>query len=360
MNKEFFRALALLEEEKGISKEKMLEDIEKAMVAALKKEYEKTNIEVRVHINPDKEDVTFYRQKRIVETVVNEDVEISLEDAKKKSKRYKLGEIYETEIKAKDLKRISASQARQIIINAVRDASKRATAQRLEKKREHIITARVEKIHPQTKDALICFDDEKYQVILAESEQIPGEELKVDQLIKVFVQEAERRDGGKSVIISRRHTGFLRRLFELEVPEIASGDVVLASIARDPGSRSKVSVYSRAEGIDAIGACIGQNKSRIESIVRELAGEKVDIIPYSEDKGEYIKAALSPASVEYVVMQAPQSAQVYVASNQFSLAVGKAGQNVRLAAKLTSSKIDIIDISKAEAAEEEESAEDAE
>ena len=190
---------------------------------------------------------------------------------------------------------------------------------------------------------LISFDEGKYEAVLLAKEQIPGEELRLDQVIRVFIQEVDKRGGGTSATISRRHTSFLRRLFELEVPEIASGDVILSSIARDPGSRSKVSVYSRADGIDAIGACIGQNKVRIESIVRELAGEKVDIIPFSEDKAEYIKAALSPAAVEGVIMLEPNNAKVYVTPDQLSLAIGKAGQNVRLAAKLTGCKIDITD-----------------
>ena len=321
----------------------MIEKIKDAMVSALKKEYNKPNINVRVDLNPDKEDLSFYRQRVVVEEVVNEDVEISLEDAKKKNKRYKIGDTYETEIKAKELKRTSAGAARQIIISAIREANKKATNQRLENKRESIISAKVEKINSETGDALISFDDGKYEAILLAKEQIPGEELRINQVVRVFIQEVEKRGGGISATISRRHTSFLRRLFELEVPEIAAGDVILASIARDPGSRSKVSVYSRADGIDAIGACIGQNKVRIESIVRELAGEKVDIIPFSESNEEYIKAALSPAAVEDVVMLEAKSAKVYVTPDQFSLAIGKAGQNVRLAAKLTGCKIDITD-----------------
>ena len=343
MNKEFFKSLELLEEEYGIPRDYMVEKIKDAMVSALKKEYNKPNINVRVDLNSDKEDLTFYRQRTVVEEVLNEDVEISLEDAKRKSKRYKIGDTYENEIKAKELRRTSAGAARQVIISAIREAHKKATSQRLENKRESIISAKIKKINSETGDVLISFDEGKYEAVLLAKEQIPGEELRLDQVIRVFIQEVDKRGGGTSATISRRHTSFLRRLFELEVPEIASGDVILSSIARDPGSRSKVSVYSRADGIDAIGACIGQNKVRIESIVRELAGEKVDIIPFSEDKAEYIKAALSPAAVEGVIMLEPNNAKVYVTPDQLSLAIGKAGQNVRLAAKLTGCKIDITD-----------------
>lgn len=339
MNKEFFRSLEQLEQDYGIDKDYMVEKIKAAMVSALKKEYDKPNIEVRVQLNSDKEDLQFFRQRTVVEEVVNDDVEISLEDAKRKSKRYKVGDIYENEIKAKDLKRVSVGAARQVIVHNIREAQKQMLQQSYEKRREEIVSAVVDKIDRDTGDVIIDLGDHK--AILSLKEQIPGEKLELGQTIRVFIQEVDRRANGVSVTISRKHTGFLRRLFELEVPEIASGDVVLASIARDPGSRSKVAVYSRVEGIDAIGACIGQNKSRIEGILSELAGEKVDVINYSEDKVEYIKSALLPATVNAVVMLDTASAKVYVDPEQLSLAIGRGGQNARLAAKLTGCKIDI-------------------
>ena len=339
MNKEFFRSLELLEQEYGIDKDYMVDKIKAAMVSALKKEYDKPNIEVRVQLNSEKEDLQFFRQKTVVEEVVNDDVEISLEEVKRKSKRYKVGDIFENEIKAKDLKRVSVGAARQVIVHNIREAQKQMLQQSYEKRREEIVSAVVDKIDRDTGDVIIDLGDHK--AILSLKEQIPGEKLEIGQSIRVFIQEVDRRANGVSVTISRKHTGFLRRLFELEVPEIASGDVVLASIARDPGSRSKVAVYSRVEGIDAIGACIGQNKSRIEGILSELAGEKVDVIGYSEDKVEYIKSALLPATVKAVVMLDTASAKVYVAPEQLSLAIGRGGQNARLAAKLTGCKIDI-------------------
>ncbi|MBE6669000.1 MAG: transcription termination/antitermination protein NusA [Ruminococcaceae bacterium] len=339
MNKEFFRSLELLEQEYGIDKDYMVDKIKAAMVSALKKEYDKPNIEVRVQLNSEKEDLQFFRQRTVVEEVVNDDVEISLEEAKRKSKRYKVGDIFENEIKAKDLKRVSVGAARQVIVHNIREAQKQMLQQSYEKRREEIVSAVVDKIDRDTGDVIIDLGDHK--AILSLKEQIPGEKLEIGQSIRVFIQEVDRRANGVSVTISRKHTGFLRRLFELEVPEIASGDVVLASIARDPGSRSKVAVYSRVEGIDAIGACIGQNKSRIEGILSELAGEKVDVIGYSEDKVEYIKSALLPATVKAVVMLDTASAKVYVAPEQLSLAIGRGGQNARLAAKLTGCKIDI-------------------
>ena len=339
MNKEFFRSLELLEQEYGIDKDYMVDKIKAAMVSALKKEYDKPNIEVRVQLNSEKEDLQFFRQRTVVEEVVNDDVEISLEEAKRKSKRYKLGDIFENEIKAKDLKRVSVGAARQVIVHNIREAQKQMLQQSYEKRREEIVSAVVDKIDRDTGDVIIDLGDHK--AILSLKEQIPGETLEIGQSIRVFIQEVDRRANGVSVTISRKHTGFLRRLFELEVPEIASGDVVLASIARDPGSRSKVAVYSRVEGIDAIGACIGQNKSRIEGILSEIAGEKVDVIGYSEDKVEYIKSALLPATVKAVVMLDTASAKVYVSPEQLSLAIGRGGQNARLAAKLTGCKIDI-------------------
>lgn len=339
MNKEFFRSLELLEQEYGIDKNDMLEKIKSAMVSALKKEYDKPNIEVRVHVNNDREDLQFFRQRTVVEVVENDDIEISLEEAKRKSRRYKVGDIYENEIKAKDLKRVSVGAARQVIIHNIREAQKQMLQQSYEKRREEIVSAVVDKIDRDTGDAIIDLGDHK--AILSLKEQIPGETLEIGQTIRVFIQEVDRRANGVSVTISRKHTGFLRRLFELEVPEIAAGDIVLNSIARDAGSRSKVAVSSNVDGIDAIGACIGQNKSRIEGILSELSGEKVDIINYSEDKVEYIKSALLPATVNAVVMIDSASAKVYVDPEQLSLAIGRGGQNARLAAKLTGCKIDI-------------------
>ena len=339
MNKEFYKALDLLEQEKGIPKEYMIEKIEAAMIAALKKEYDKPNIRVRVHLNPDKDDVQFFRQRDVVEEVTNEDTEISLEDAKKKNRRYKIGDVFENEIKAKDLKRVSAGAARQVIVHNIREAERKIVQQSYEKRREEIVSARVEKIDRETGDALI--DLGGHNAILPKKEQIPDEVLTIGQNIRVYIQEVDRRYNGVTVTISRRHIGFLRRLFELEVPEIVSGEVAIMSIARDPGSRSKVAVLSRVEGIDAVGACIGQSKKRINSIVEECAGEKVDIIPYNENKAEYVRAALAPAAVDKVIMIEPASAKAFVDPEQLSLAIGKGGQNARLAAKLTGCKIDI-------------------
>ncbi len=343
MNKEFFRSLEMLEEDYGIPRDYMIEKIEAAMVSALKKEYDKPNIKVRVNLNDDKEDLTFYRQREVVEVVENDDVEISLEDAnaKRRSKKYKVGDTYENEIKAKDLKRVSVGAARQVIVHNIREAQKKMLQQSYERRREEIITAVVDKIDSESGDILLNLGDS--QAVLPEKEQIPGEDLRIGDTVKVFIQEVDRKINGVQVTISRRHTSFLRRLFELEVPEVTSGEVIIASIARDPGMRSKVSVYSRVEGIDAVGACIGENRSRIENITNEISGERIDIIPFAETKADYIKAALAPAAIEGVVMVEANSAKVLVNSDQLSLAIGRGGQNARLAAKLTGCKIDITD-----------------
>ncbi len=338
MNKEFFAALDLLEKEKGISKEYMLEKIEAALTAAYKKEYG-NNTNVRVSINPDKEDVKVYQQKLVVETVENPTAEISLEDAKKISKRYEIGKVYEIEVKTKNFRRLSAAAAKSVIIQGIREGERRAAQEVYESKREEIITATVSKIDRETGNVLL--DTGTGFATLIKSEQIPGEEFVYGQRIKVYVIEVNKESRGPLVTLSRNHPGLVRRMFELEVPEIADGVVMIKNIAREAGSRTKISVYSRDEEVDPIGACIGNHGMRIGGIVDELGGEKIDIIKYSEVPEEYIAAALSPATVRSVTMLDERTCKVIVDETQLSLAIGKEGQNARLAARLTGCKIDI-------------------
>ena len=338
MNTEFFTALELLEKEKGIPAEYMIEKIEAALVSAYKKEYG-NNTNVRVLIDPAKKDVRVYQQKEIVEEVENPETQISLADAKAKAKKWKLGMTFETEVKTKDFRRLSAAAAKSVIIQGIREGERRVMQEAYENKHEEIITATVSKVDHETGNVVLETDNGR--AVLLRSEQIPGETFYVGDKIKVFVMEVNKESKGPIVTLSRAHAGLVRRMFELEVPEIADGIVIVKGVAREAGSRTKISVYSRDEDVEPVGACIGTHGSRIAAIVNELCGEKVDIIQYSEKPEEYIAAALAPAEVISVTMTAERACRVQVAPDQLSLAIGKEGQNARLAARLTGFKIDI-------------------
>lgn len=338
MNKEFFAALDLLEKEKGIPKEYMFEKIEAALSAAYKKEYGSTAC-VRVAIDPVKEDVKVYQQKTVVETVEDPACEISLEDAKALSKRNTLGKVIETEVKTKNFRRLSAGAAKSVIIQGIREGERRAAQEAYESKREEILTATVSKIDRDTGNVLL--DTGTGYATLLYSEQIPGERFSYNERIKVYVIEVNKESRGPLVTLSRIHPGLVRRMFELEIPEISDGVVIIKNVAREAGSRSKIAVYSRDEDVDPIGACIGNHGMRISSIVDELRGEKIDIIKYSEAPEEFIAAALAPATVNSVTMTGERACRVTVDPDQLSLAIGKEGQNARLAARLTGYKIDI-------------------
>lgn len=338
MNKEFFAALDLIEKEKGIPKEYLLEKVEAALAVAYKKEYG-NNTNVRVVIDPVKEDVKVYQQKVVVETVENPVAEISLEDAKKISKRYDIGKVYETEIKTKNFRRLSAAAATSVIIQGIREGERRAAQEAYESKREEIITATVSKIDRENGNVLL--DTGTGYATLLKSEQIPGEEFTYGEKVKVYVIEVNKESRGPLVTLSRIHPGLVRRMFELEVPEIGDGTVIIKNVAREAGSRTKIAVYSRDEDVDPIGACIGNHGMRIAGIVEELRGEKIDIIKYSDDLETFVAAALAPATVNSVTVVAERSCRVIVDEDQLSLAIGKEGQNARLAARLTGCKIDI-------------------
>ena len=338
MNKEFFAALQQLEKEKGISKEYMIEKIEAALVSAIKKEFGST-AHVRVNIDPVKEDLKVYQQKDVVEEVEDPVCQISLADAKAISKRNVLGGVVEFEIKTKNLRRLSTAAAKSVIIQGVREGEHKAMQEAYESKREEIITATVHKVDRETGNVVL--DTGTGLATLLKNEQIPGEYFEVGDRIKVFIQEVNKELRGPIVTLSRVHPGFIRRMFELEIPEIADGVVVIKGVAREAGSTTKISVYSRDENVDAFGACIGAHRMRIESILRELSGEKIQIIKYSEVPEEYVAAALSPASVISAEMENERFCRVTVAPDQLSLAIGKEGQNVRLAVRLTGVKIDI-------------------
>ena len=338
MNTEFFTALELLEKEKGIPAAYMMEKIEAALVSAYKKEYG-NNTNVRVHIDPNKKDLRLYQQKEVVETVENPETQISLADAKCIAKKYVIGSVVETEVKTKNFRRLSAAAARSVIVQGIREGERIAVQEAYENKHEEIITATVSKIDRETGNVVLETDTSR--AVLLRSEQIPGEEFYVGQKIKVFVMEVNKESRGPIVTLSRAHAGLVRRMFELEIPEIADGIVLVKGVSREAGSRTKISVWSREPDVEPVGACIGNRGVRLAGILDELRGEKVDIILYSEKPEEYVAAALSPAEVLSVTMTGERSCRVQVSPDQLSLAIGKEGQNARLAARLTGYKIDI-------------------
>ena len=338
MNTEFFNALDILEKEKGIPKEYMLEKVEAALIAAFKRD-NNGNSNVRVVMDPVKKDIKVYSVKNIVEEVMDPDTEISLEAAKALSRRHVLGGVVETEIKTKSFGRISAQTAKQVIIQGIREAERSMAVKAYESKREEIISAVVTKIDPTNGNIVV--DTGTSETVLLKSEQIPGEVFNVGDHMKVFVMEVKNEVKGPIVTLSRSNPNFVKRLFELEIPEIADGTVVIHNVSREPGSRTKISVSSRNADVDAVGACIGAGGRRISEIVSELGGEKIDIVNFSEVPEDYVREALSPANVKSVVLESERSCRVIVDPDQLSLAIGKEGQNARLAARLTGFKIDI-------------------
>ncbi len=411
MNKEFFKALDLLERQKGIPKEYMKEKVEAALQAAFRKETGATN--VKVVLDEAKMDVKVYQQLAVInieeeerkaqeeyerreaeraalaaelaaqeaeneeagEEIEEEEEEaeddgfvfnkalskkiekkkerygfrfnpnlhITVEEAQKKSKRYKVGDVYEIEIKPKNFGRISAHAAKQVIVQAIKEAERGMMIKEYESKKEEIVTAVVSRINPMNGD--VTLEIGKNAVVLFKKEQIPGEEFHEGDIIKVYVLEVKKETEGRgpAVVLSRTHAGFVKRLFELEVPEIQDGTVIISSVAREAGSRTKIAVYSRDENVDAIGSCIGARGMRKNNITKELAGEKIDIVKYSEDPEEFIKAALAPAQIVSVKLaeDGSKACTVLVDDDQLSLAIGKKGQNARLVARLTGYKIDI-------------------
>ena len=341
MNAELFNALDLLEKESGISREYMLSKIEEALANACRKEVGATAI-IRVHLDPVKCDMRVFQQRTVVPDgeVLDSNCEIALSDAKALSRRHKLGGVVETELKTKTFRRFSAQTGKQMIIQAIRTAERERQTREYEEKKEEIITAVVDKIDTITGNLIL--DTGTGYATLLKSEQIPGEYYEVGDRIKVFISEVKTGETrGPIVTLSRIHPNFVKRLFELEIPEIADGTIVIKGVSREAGSRTKISVQSRDENVDAIGSCIGKNGMRINAILGELGGEKVDIIKYSDIMEEYVAEALSPAKVISVVMDGERSCRVTVAPDQLSLAIGKEGQNAKLVARLTGCKIDI-------------------
>ena len=341
MTHDFFSALDLLEKEKGIPREYMIAKIEAALANACRKEVGATTV-IRVQLDPVKQDFRVYQQRTVVPDgeVLDPKTEIGLSDAKAISRRNKLGGTLETELKTKNFRRLSAVAGKQMIVQAIRDAERERQTREYEEKREEIITAIVDKVDLQTGNLIL--DTGTGYATLLKAEQIPGEVHEVGDRLKVFVSEVKTGESrGPIVTLSRIHPNFVKRLFELEIPEIQDGTIIIKGVSREAGSRSKIAVMSRDENVDAVGSCIGKNGMRISAILSELGNEKVDIIRYSENLPEYVAEALSPASVISVIMDGERSCRVTVAPEQLSLAIGREGQNAKLVARLTGCKIDI-------------------
>ncbi len=340
MNSEFFEALEALEKEKGIPVEYMYERVEAALVSAYKRELNCANGNIRVHIDPVKKNVKVYQQKTVVETVEDDTCQISLADAKKIAKKYNLDSIVEFEINTKNFRRTAAQTAKQVIIQSIREAERGMMIKEYENKKEEVISAVVQRVDPVTGNIVV--DTGTSMATLIKSEQIPGETFEVGEHIKVFVMEVSKESlKGPLVTLSRVHPHMVKRLFELDVPEIQDGTVIIKSLAREAGTRTKMAVMSRDESVDPVGACIGNRGMRINAIVDELKGEKIDIVHFSEDPEQFIAEALAPATVKQVIMDGERSCKAIVDNDQLSLAIGKEGQNARLAVKLTGYKIDI-------------------
>ena len=348
MNAEFFAAVEDIEKEKGIPRGYMYEKIQQAMLAAFRKDNPEYGENVEVILDENKKRIELVINKTVVNEVEDPTAEIDVDSAHQLSKRYSVGDTVAIPVETKKFGRIAAQAAKQVIIQGIREAERGMIYDEFTSKEHEILTGVVSRIDPRTGAASIKIssNSEYTDALLAPGEQIRGEELHEGDRLKVYVVEVRRSTRGPQVMISRTHPELVKRLFELEVPEIFDGTVEIKSIAREAGSRTKMAVWCSDPAIDAIGACVGPRGGRVNSIVEELGGEKIDIIKYSEQPEEYIAAALAPAEVVSVtLLDDARSCRVVVPDAQLSLAIGKEGQNARLAAKLTGYKIDIKPVS---------------
>ncbi|WP_314031872.1 transcription termination factor NusA [Mogibacterium timidum] len=340
MNKEFLDALTELEREKNISKEDIITAIEDAVELAYKKNYGNYP-NVRVSVDREDGEVLVLMSKEVVEDVEDDMMEVSLEEARSYDSRYELGDIIEYQVDPKDFGRIAAQTAKQVVVQRIREAERRNSYDEFVNKQGEIITAKIERINNGT----MFLSVGNSEGILPLSEQVKSESFNVGDRIKVYVIDVKKATKGPQIFLSRSHPGLVRRLFELEVPEIANGTVEIKGVAREAGSRTKIAVYSHDENVDPVGACVGNRGSRVQNIVDELFGEKIDIIVWDEDPAILISNVLRPAEVEGVyinyVSEKEKMATAVVPEQQLSLAIGREGQNVRLAARVSGWKIDI-------------------
>jgi N utilization substance protein A len=337
MKNDFVTAITELCEEKNISKDVVIQAVEAALVTAYKRNYGTTQ-NIGVRLDPASGDPRVYAQMVVVETVQDPRLEIALKDAQRLNKEVQLDDAVELEKTPRDFGRIAAQTAKQVVMQRLREAEREVVFTEFTDKEGEIMDAVVQRIEP--KGVILTIG--KVEATLPPSDQVPTEAYRTNQHLRVYITEVHRTNKGPQIMVSRTHRGLMRRLFEQEVPEIHDGLVEIKAIAREHGARSKVAVVSHQEGLDPVGSCVGQRGSRIQVIVNELNGEKIDVIPWSQEAATFVANALSPAQIERVeIDQEDKTATVVVADRQLSLAIGKDGQNVRLAAKITGWRIDI-------------------
>ena len=338
MNQELMQALEELELTKDIKKDYMIEAIKAALVAACKKNYLE-NLYVRVEMNEETGAIQAYTQKMVAEEVEDPVNEITLEEARAIKPSYEVGDFVDYAVDPMRFGRIAAQTAKQVVIQKIREAERGHLFDAFSEKEGKILTGIIQK---EDKKGIIVSLEDNAEGLLIQKEQIPGEDYSFNKRMKFFVMEIKKAYSGPQILLSRTHPGLIRKLFEQEVPEIADGTVEIKSVVREAGSRTKMAVWSNDEKIDPIGSCVGQKGMRVNAVMDGMGEEKIDIIKYSEDPAEFIKAALSPAKVtEVTVNEEEKTAMVTVPEYQLSLAIGKEGQNVRIAARLTGWKIDI-------------------
>jgi N utilization substance protein A len=337
MNAEFIRALDVIQEEKSIDKEELIQAIEVAISTAYKKHYGNAQ-NVEININRVDGDIQVFTMQEIVEVPENDQNEISLEKAREFDPTFELGDFYRKEVRPKDFGRIAAQNAKQLIIQRIKEAERNIIFNTFLEKQDEVLTGIVKRMDK----GIVYVDIGKLEAAMLPSEQAVGEEYVMNQRLKVYILAVKKTTKGTQVNVSRTHPGLIKRLFESEVPEIFEGLVDIISISREAGSRTKIAVKANNEEIDPVGACVGQKGMRVQNIINELNGEKIDVIKYSDDIEEYLTNSLSPAKVLRIIPNKDEKTAIAVVDDyQLSLAIGKEGQNVRLAAKLTSWKIDI-------------------
>ena len=345
MNREFIDALEQLEEEKHIEKGVLLEAIESALLAAYRRNYSTTgniNVDnVRVDIDSETGDISVLSRLEVVGEVMDENREISLEDAHDIDARYEIGDAIEFAVTPEDFGRIAAQTAKQVVVQRIREAERSKVYDDFKNRLYEIVTGVVHR----KSGATLFVDLGHTEAILPPREQVPGERFEVNDRLKAYIMDVKHSLKGPQIYLSRSHPGLVKKLFELEVPELTDGTVEIKAIAREAGSRTKMTVYTEFENVDPVGSCVGSRGARVQSVVNELDGEKIDVIPWSDEPEELIANVLSPAKVEDVFIVADndeeKAALVVVPDYQLSLAIGKEGQNVRLAAKVSGWKIDI-------------------
>ncbi|MBQ4542103.1 MAG: transcription termination/antitermination protein NusA [Clostridia bacterium] len=347
-NKDFFMALDALEKEKGIEKEYFLDALKTALTTAYKRNFDEVR-PVEVELKPEKYSIEIYAYQTVVAEVENPDSEISLQDAKLVKKTAKIGDRLKTPVTPKEFGRIAAGTAKQVITQKLREKEKTSAYGEFANKVDTLMTGVVNRVDEATGTVYVEFPNTNIEGVMAEYDKMTTERYNVGDRLKVYVKKLRETNYGVQAIVSRADARFVKKLFELEVPEIQDGVVEVVNVVREVGYRTKIAIHSKDPNVDALGACVGTKGVRVNSIVFQLGGEKIDIIVWSDDPFEYIARALSPAKVISVeIDEITKSARVIVADDKLSLAIGKGGQNVRLAAKLTNWKIDVKSESKAQ------------